>query len=301
MSDIKELLNEAMDMVNGLNKSDGVNLKGKKYTKVVHRVETFRRKFGLEYGIDTEILPSNQGISFKASIKDRFGFVIGSGHAFTKNVAAEKSIEKLESTAIGRALASIGLTGGEYATESEIASWEERYEEKPLTYRYEPPSNEEIQKEIELDLLHWKTIKLQEMELCGDEHSLRGWLAQLKAPKKFVDHEKYEEIKQLIGKVKKTNVVLFAWSVLVSTDEVNIMEHQQFTMSMFLTKEDLYKAKAEYFEQKVDAIIEEIEAQTTQYDIDSRESGAEGRYSQAHNLTIKKEALIRVLGVLEEC
>lgn len=124
-----ELVNQAMDKVADLNKSAGVNLKGKQYTQVSTRVEVFRRVFGFDYSINTDIKPFGNGVIVKATVSDSGGRVVGDGHAYAASLQKEKSLEKLESTAIGRALASCGLSGGEYASISEIETWEERYEE----------------------------------------------------------------------------------------------------------------------------------------------------------------------------
>jgi len=124
-------LNTAMDAVAKENKN-GVKMQGgKKYTQVVTRVEIFRRHFGLEYGIQTEIKPLSNGVLASATVTNADGAIIGSGHAHTTAIQKDKSIEKCETTAIGRALASCGLSGGEYATENEIETHEERYQGPP--------------------------------------------------------------------------------------------------------------------------------------------------------------------------
>ena len=52
---MKELIN-AMAEVNDLNRSHGVSQRGgKKYTEVFVRVEAFRKAFGTDLGIDTNI------------------------------------------------------------------------------------------------------------------------------------------------------------------------------------------------------------------------------------------------------
>lgn len=120
---------EAMNEVGGLNDTHGVNMQGgKKYTQVVHRVQAFRKHLGLEYGLDTQISTFGGGFLCKAYVMKE-DLVIGSGHAYTADLNKNKSLEKLESTAIGRAMASIGLSGGEYATDLEVDSWEDRYED----------------------------------------------------------------------------------------------------------------------------------------------------------------------------
>jgi hypothetical protein len=121
-----------MEEISALNESHGIRVKGgKKYTQVVHRMETFRKFYELEYGVNTDIREFMGGALCKAKITIA-DFIIGSGHAFSASLSDEKSIEKLETTAIGRALASIGLSGGEYASINEIDTWEERYKDESI-------------------------------------------------------------------------------------------------------------------------------------------------------------------------
>lgn len=121
-----EQINKAMDEVAKLNE-DGIDVQGgKKYTQVVTRMEVFRRHFGFEYGVDTQISAFGGGVLCKAYIT-KGAEVMGAGHAYMTALNKKKNLEKLESTAIGRALASIGLSGGEYASANEMESWEERY------------------------------------------------------------------------------------------------------------------------------------------------------------------------------
>ncbi len=125
-----ERLQQAMDMVADLNKSHGVAQRGgKKYTQVVHRMEAFRRVFGLDYGIHTEVLKDDgQIVQVRACIyalsNDKIP--VGTGMAEeirgAGNVNKTSALENCESSAIGRALASIGLAGGEYASANEMAA-----------------------------------------------------------------------------------------------------------------------------------------------------------------------------------
>ncbi len=119
-----------IDELAKLNEEKGIAVKGgKKYTQVVTRVEVFRKHFGDEYGINTEVTIGAKGGAIVSAKIIKDGQVYGSGHAYTANISKEKGIEKCESTALGRALASFGLSGGEFSTAEEIETWEERYEE----------------------------------------------------------------------------------------------------------------------------------------------------------------------------
>jgi hypothetical protein len=125
-------LNKAMDEIAAMNEKGGKGTTkvkgGKTYTNVSTRVEVFRKYLGLEYGLDTQhIFTQNGGVMFKATVK-KGDFIVAAGTAYSNSISKDKGIEKLESTAIGRCMAALGLSGGEYASENEMESWEERYD-----------------------------------------------------------------------------------------------------------------------------------------------------------------------------
>ena len=117
---------QAMDVVADLNKSHGVMQRGgKQYTEVAKRVEAFRMVFGGEYGIDTDIIHNDgQTVVVKATVKDKDGFVVGSGLAEeirgSSQITRTSAVEVCETGAIGRALASMGMHGGQYASANEM-------------------------------------------------------------------------------------------------------------------------------------------------------------------------------------
>ena len=122
MTDLKK----TMTLVSELNASHGVTQRGgKKYTQVVHRMEAFRQMHGTEFGVDTHILVDDgQRVVVKAKITNMDGAVIGAGMAEEirgqGNVNKTSALENCETSAIGRALASLGLAGGEYASANEM-------------------------------------------------------------------------------------------------------------------------------------------------------------------------------------
>ena len=102
-----------------------INLKGKEYAPVSARVEQFHKdheKGSIETGCEmTELQLGEKKVQvakFKATVSyDKGTF---NGHAFG-SLTSEKAFEKLESVAVGRALAFAGyLAGGEIASYEEI-------------------------------------------------------------------------------------------------------------------------------------------------------------------------------------
>jgi hypothetical protein len=105
-----------------------ITLQGKQYAQVKERLNEFRSKNpqGL---IETTPLPQDDGsLMFKARIvvdKSNPASAEATGHSYSKaeKISAEKGFEKLETIAVGRALALLG-----YAADGEIASSEEMEE-----------------------------------------------------------------------------------------------------------------------------------------------------------------------------
>lgn len=98
---------------------------GKQYTMVAQRVEAFRKHIGVDLGIETELISNtDQRVLMKASIKTPNGFIVSTGYAEevrgSTHINKGSALENCETSAVGRALAALGLHGGEYASVNEI-------------------------------------------------------------------------------------------------------------------------------------------------------------------------------------
>lgn len=99
-----------------------INLKGKDYAPVSARVEQFHKDHE-DGSINTEHTFNEGYVIFSATVT--YGSRSFNGHAFGK-VGQEKAFEKIETTAVGRALAFAGyLAGGEIASYDEMAEFVE--------------------------------------------------------------------------------------------------------------------------------------------------------------------------------
>jgi len=100
-----------------------VNIHGKQYMTVAERINDFRAEHK-EWGIETELVSSESNVIMKAIVKNKDGNVIGTGFAEevrgSTNINKTSALENCETSAIGRALASVGFGGTEYATANEV-------------------------------------------------------------------------------------------------------------------------------------------------------------------------------------
>lgn len=128
--------NAIIDAAHKATEEHGVTVqRGKKYSQVNTRVELFRRHLP-DWGIQTEIVKfgavNGEPVVVRATITNPNGAIVGSGHAFeivgAGNVNKTAALENAETSAIGRALASMGLAGGEYASLNEIDGAERKAE-----------------------------------------------------------------------------------------------------------------------------------------------------------------------------
>lgn len=187
---------DAMGLVNQLHKSHGIAQRGgKKYTQVVHRMEAFRTVFGLDIGIDTHVVVDDgQRVVVKAVITNTDGMTIGSGMAEEirgqGNVNKTSALENCETSAIGRALAALGLSGGEYASANEMDAVPRKEQAIQQNQTVAPPSlppkesvagpspapeqpsEPDLDDHTESDKVYYRDVShaLQQMEYLGQLH-----------------------------------------------------------------------------------------------------------------------------------
>ena len=103
-----------------------VNIRGKNYKTVAERVAEFRGDHGDDFSIVTEIISAGELVQMKAGIISQEGRVIATGYAEevrgSTNINTTSALENCETSAIGRALASFGYGGTEYASADEVAN-----------------------------------------------------------------------------------------------------------------------------------------------------------------------------------
>lgn len=103
-----------------------VDIHGKQYHTVAYRVGKFRETHGLELSLTTEIVArTDEYVVMKAVITNAEGRVLATGHSeeyrADGKINATSALENSETSAIGRALASLGLGGTEFASADEVA------------------------------------------------------------------------------------------------------------------------------------------------------------------------------------
>ena len=229
-----ERLTAAMKEADELTEKEGVTVSGgKKYLMVKDRVHVLRRYFGLELGIETEILPLLPGddpklVRVRARITDASGRIIVSGHAEelrgSTNVNKTSALENGETSAIGRAISSVGISGGEYASLNEIeiarshkAALDKKPEPEPeqnpvptitVSKTNDPPFDDSDTHEV-YDWPSWSATAKQEILAETTEGGLVRWnkvnrleLTKLKEERKSLWDDLFSHYVKTMNKAK---------------------------------------------------------------------------------------------------
>jgi len=111
-----------------MSKEGFVNIHGKEYKTVAKRVQEFRESSTSRFWtINTDVVKiDDDQVLIKASIINDEGRIIATGHGHELRTASQINktsyVENAETSAIGRALASLGLGGTEFASANEVAN-----------------------------------------------------------------------------------------------------------------------------------------------------------------------------------
>ena len=105
-----------------------VEINGSEYTKVSKRLEILRKNFGFNIRIMTEIIHMDETLALIKAIisvyKNGSWETISTGHSEKRRNDSEvnrmAALENAETSAIGRALANLGISGAEYASLDEL-------------------------------------------------------------------------------------------------------------------------------------------------------------------------------------
>ncbi len=129
-----------------------VNIRGKVYETVARRVHLFRERHP-DWTMQTKIIESTENrVVMVAEILDETGRLRSNGHAeeFRKSSQINKTsaTENCETSAIGRALAALGLGGQEFASANEVQNAIHQQEHEKPQRRQPLRQDEEIAKHL---------------------------------------------------------------------------------------------------------------------------------------------------------
>lgn len=158
-----------------------MKIRGKEYMEVKDRVMVFRKNHP-SWAIITEIVENNEStgsVIFKAHIEDEEGRVRGTGHAHefrddkSSMVNKTSHLENCETSAIGRAMASLGI-----GVESSYASYDEVMIAKNKEARAEEQKNIKIGKIKQTQAQSEEEIKYVGNDTTDQHSTPQGWLEE---------------------------------------------------------------------------------------------------------------------------
>jgi len=102
-----------------------VKIQGKDYSKVDERINDFKTD-NPDYSLESEILENGETILMKATVKDKDGRVMSTGHAEevrgSSYINKTSALENCETSAWGRALAAMNYGGDSVASAEEVSN-----------------------------------------------------------------------------------------------------------------------------------------------------------------------------------
>lgn len=114
-----------------------INIHGKDYATVAHRLAIFRRNLGARGRIETFVLDRDKETVLVKAIISIDNQIIATGMAEEKRAASRinqtSALENAETSAVGRALAMCGITNDNIASAEEVAAAVEQQDKKIQT------------------------------------------------------------------------------------------------------------------------------------------------------------------------
>ena len=128
---------ELITTINDFKKSKNgqmINIHGKEYATVAHRIAVVRRNLGAKLQILTEIISADKDTVVMKASGLIGGKVIATGHAEEKRTASRinqtSALENAETSAVGRMLAMVGITNDQIASAEEVTAAIEQQDKK---------------------------------------------------------------------------------------------------------------------------------------------------------------------------
>jgi hypothetical protein len=196
----------------------GVNIKGKGYTMVKDRIELFRKHYGLNLGIKTDIFKyTDEVVVVVASIVDANDRVIGKGSCEefrnSSKINQSSALMNCETGAIGRALGSCGLAGTEFASAEEMVAALTKQESKVVAKLIKEKEKVSTTKRDEHPLddisFHprenweaWRDINMQTLGKYKFVAEFQKWIAannEYLVEYAKTDNDSYQVLKQFIN------------------------------------------------------------------------------------------------------
>tara|TARA_R100000656_G_scaffold57340_1_gene44880 strand:+ start:67 stop:753 length:687 start_codon:yes stop_codon:yes gene_type:complete len=211
---------QAINEIANLPDKDKIQIKGKFYTTVDKRLQTFRKHLGTNARIITKIIHHDlERVVVEASVSicvnDQWS-VIGTDHAeeFRADGYINKTsaLENCCTSSIGRALASCGLGGGEYASAFEMDNAINSKASAPVESKAESKPKAEPKTEPEEHDEGWANSIIEALKIAiASNETKDGLNSVFKGNKPYIDviEEKHPaKYKELLGlfTVKKEEI-----------------------------------------------------------------------------------------------
>ncbi len=114
-----------------------INIHGKEYATVAHRVAVLRRNLGAKFSITTEVVSIDENKVVVKATGSIDGHVIATGHAEEDRKASRinttSALENAETSAVGRMASFLGVTNDNIASAEEVGAAIEQQDKKLQT------------------------------------------------------------------------------------------------------------------------------------------------------------------------